>query len=231
MGRVHARRTALYAMVRGLDGQPLAAVGTAGHLRPLHHEVLLPLCVEPQREDVPPEQGLQDRLRMGQRHYLRHGRRHAGPYLPLPDVCHPHLVDGTVAAGGRLSLCEQGGLRTPDAQHAAVVPVRTPHDAVLADQEIVLRGDQVAVPPSERTQADPPQRRGGLQLPGGGHRAARGPGRDLLRRRARVRTFVRQGGGAQASQSGIHDHQPPRGQARELHQALHRHPGRLARGA
>ena len=130
-------------------------LGAAGHLRPLHHEVLLPLRVEPQRDDVPPEQGLQDRLRVGQRHHLRHGRRHAGPYLHLPDVRHPHLVDGTVAAGGRLPLREQGGLRTPDAQHAAVVPLRAPHDAFLADQEIVLRGDQMAVPPSERTQAHP----------------------------------------------------------------------------
>ena len=142
--RFHAGRIALYALVRGLDGQPLDAAGTAGHLRPLHHEILLPLRVEPQREDVPAQHNLQDGLRVGQRHHLRDGRGDAGAHLRLPDVRHPHLVDGTDAAHRRLPLREQGGLRTADAQHAAVVPLRTPHDALLADQEIVLRGDQVA---------------------------------------------------------------------------------------
>ena len=140
MGRFHAGRVALYALVRGLDGQPLAAAGTAGHLRPLHHEVLLPLRLEPQREDVPAQQNLPHGVRMGQRHHLRDGRGDAGASIHLPNVRHPHLVDGADAAHRRLSLREQGGLRTADAQHAAVVPLRTPHDALLADQEIVLRG-------------------------------------------------------------------------------------------
>ncbi len=90
-----------------------------------------------------------NRLRMGQRHHLRNGRGVAGAHLHLPDVRHPHLVDGVVAAYRRLPLREQGGLRPADAQHAAVVPLRTPHDALLADEEIVLRGDQVAVPPAQ----------------------------------------------------------------------------------
>ena len=88
-------------------------------------------------------------VRMGQRHHLRDGRGDAGASIHLPNVRHPHLVDGADAAHRRLSLREQGGLRTADAQHAAVVPLRTPHDALLADQEIVLRGDQVALPPPQ----------------------------------------------------------------------------------
>ena len=47
----------------------------------------------------------QDRIRMGKRHHLRHGRGFAGAYLRLPDVRHPDLVDGKVAADRRLSLC------------------------------------------------------------------------------------------------------------------------------
>lgn len=135
MGRLRARLAALHALVRRMDRQSLDAAGAGGDLRPLHHEVLLPLRLVPQRAYVPAEQGLQDRIRMGKRHHLRHGRGFAGAYLRLPDVRHPDLVDGKVAADRRLSLCEQGDLRTADAQHAAVVPVRASHDALLADQK------------------------------------------------------------------------------------------------
>ena len=130
MGRLHARLAALHAVVRRMDGQPMDAAGAGGDLRPLHFEVLLPLRVVPQRAPLPAEQDLQDRLRMGQRHHLRHGGGVAGAHLHLPDVRHPHLVDGKVAADRRLPLREQGDLRPADAQHAAVVPVRTPHDAL-----------------------------------------------------------------------------------------------------
>ena len=126
MGRLHARLAALHAVVRRMDGQPMDAAGAGGDLRPLHFEVLLPLRVVPQRAPLPAEQDLQDRLRMDQRHHLRHGGGVAGAHLHLPDVRHPHLVDGKVAADRRLPLREQGDLRSADAQHAAVVPVRTP---------------------------------------------------------------------------------------------------------
>ena len=231
MGRLHARLAALHAVVRRMDGQPLAAAGAGGDLRPLHFEVLLPLRVVPQRTPLPAEQDLQDRLRMGQRHHLRHGGGVAGAHLHLPDVRHPHLVDGKVAADRRLPLREQGDLRPADAQHAAVVPVRTPHDAFLADEKIVFRGGQVALPPAQGIAQDQTQRRGGLQFPGGRHRTARKPGRDLLRRAARLRRVVRQGGGTQAPRGEVHHRQPPGGQARELHQALRRHRGRFARSA
>lgn len=112
MGRLHARLAALHAVVRRMDGQPMDAAGAGGDLRPLHFEVLLPLRVVPQRAPLPAEQDLQDRLRMDQRHHLRHGGGVAGAHLHLPDVRHPHLVDGKVAADRRLPLREQGDLRS-----------------------------------------------------------------------------------------------------------------------
>ena len=226
MGRLRARLAALHALVRRMDRRSLDAAGAGGDLRPLHHEVLLPLRLVPQRAYVPAEQGLQDRIRMGKRHHLRHGRGFAGAYLRLPDVRHPDLVDGKVAADRRLSLCEQGDLRTADAQHAAVVPVRASHDALLADQKIVLRSRQVAVPPAQGVAQNQTQRRGGLQLPGGRHRPSGESERHLLRRAAQLRGFVRQRGGTQASGRKIHHHQPPRGQTGELHQTLRGRSGR-----
>ena len=47
---------------------------------------------------VPEKQSLQDRIRMGQRHHLRHGGRNARAHLLLPDVRDPHLVDGEIPA-------------------------------------------------------------------------------------------------------------------------------------
>ena len=169
MGGLRAHGHALRTLVRGVDGQPLAAAGAAADLRLLHIAAVLPPCVEPQREAVRTEQTLQDGLRMGERRDFRHDCGDAGTPVRIPDVRDSHLVDGTLAAGGRLPLREQGDLRTADAQHAAVVPVRTPHDAVLANQEIVFRSDPLGLSPAQGTAQDKTQRRSSLQLPGGRH--------------------------------------------------------------
>ena len=229
MVRFYTRRPALYTLVRRLDREPLDAPRAPDHLRPLHLETLLPLRLAPKYRTLQTEQTLQDRLRVGQRHHLRNGRRYARAHLHLPDVRDPHLVDGEVAARRRLPLRQQGIIRAPDAQHAPVVPLRPPHDALLADQKIILRSDQVALPPAQGTQAHPPKRRRGLQLPGRRHRAPGKPVGDLLRRAARFRGVVRKGGGTQTPQREVHGHQPARGQTRKLHQALRGPARRLAR--
>ncbi len=208
MGGLHAGRPALYALVRGVDRQPLVAARPAGDLRPLHLALVLPPRVEPQPPALRTQQELQGHLRVGQCHRLRHGRRLARAHLRLPDVRHPHLVDGEIAARGRLPLREQGDLRPPDAQHAALVPVRAPHDALFGDQKVLLRGREVALPPPEGATADPPQRRGGLQLPGRRHGPARKPGGHLLRRAAQLRGVVRPRRGAPPAQREIYGRQP-----------------------
>ena len=121
---------------------------------------------------LPPQPDLQIHLRVGQRNRFRNGRRLAHPHLRLPDVRHPVVVDGVVASHRRLPLREQGGLRPPDAQHAGVVPLRTPYDALLADEEILLGVHPMAVPPAQRIAQHRAQRRGGLQLPRRRHGAA-----------------------------------------------------------
>jgi len=91
----------------------------------------------------------------------------------------PVVVDGVVASHRRLPLREQGGLRPPDAQHAGVVPLRTPYDALLSDEEILLGVHPMAVPPAQRIAQHRAQRRGGLQLPRRRHGAAPAAGRQL----------------------------------------------------
>ena len=228
MGRLHAGCDSLHAVVRRMDGQPVDAARPARHLRPLHFGLFLPFHLAPQRRDVPPKPHLQGLLRMDQCDRLRHGRGYARAYLPVPDVRDPFVLDGEVAAYRGLPLREQGGLRPPDAQHARFVPVRASHHAVFADPEIVLRNREMALPPAQGTGSRETQRRGGLQLPGGRHGAARHAGRYLLRRAAPIPTGFRPRGGPAAPVRGTRGRYAAGGQTRKLHQTLRGPAGRHA---
>ena len=210
---------ALYPVVRRLDRQSLAAAGRTGHHRPLFHA--LPVAVHRREKPrmVPPQRNLQVHLRMGQRHRFRNGRGLADPHLRLPDVRHPVVVDGVVAADRRLPLCQQGRLRAADAQHPRRIPLRTPYDALLTDEEILLGVHQMALSPAQGFRQRETQRRGGLQLSGGRHGAASAAGRHLLRRTARIPAYLRAEGGPRAAFPRLYGHHSSGGQARELHQA------------
>jgi len=228
MVRLHLLEPPLYPVVRHLDGQPVAAAGRTGHRRPLLHAFPLAAHRPAQPRMVPPQSDLQIHLRVGQRNRFRNGRRLAHPHLRLPDVRHPVVVDGVVASHRRLPLREQGGLRPPDAQHAGVVPLRTPYDALLTDEEILLGVHPMAVPPAQRIAQHRAQRRGGLQLPRRRHGAAPAAGRHLLRRAARIPAHAGRQGGPRETVPRLHGHHPSGRQARELHQTLRGHRRRLA---
>ncbi len=170
-----------------------------------------------------------NRLRMGQRDHFRHGRSLAHRHIFIFQMyVIPVVVDGVIAADRRLPLREQGGLRPPDAQHAGVVPVRTPYDALFADEKIVLRmrsnglttGSRDCAASSATTWWSSTFRRR--------HGAAQRQDvtyYDVLREYS-ARWAP---GGPRAADAGLHGHHPPGGQARELHQTLRGHRGRLAR--
>ena len=183
---IHPGKHSIHSVVRRLDGQPSGCCwAEIGHLRPLHHAVISTSYVWRHNAEM-----------------CQRSKTYKAVYewvnaiifaTVVASLVHifffqmyviPIVVDGEVAAGGRLPLREQGGLRSPDAQHAGGVPVRTPYDAFLADQKIVLRERQMALPPPQGTGPNRAQRRGGIQLPGRRHGAARAAGRYLLRRAA-----------------------------------------------
>ena len=162
MGGILARDHTLRPLVRGVDRQSVASARRARNIRPLHLASLLPLRLEQECPSVREELRIPHRLRVGQRYNLRYGRSLAHTPVRIPDVCHPILVDGEDAAHRRLSLRQQGDIRTPDAQHPRIVPLRTPYHALLADQEVIQRVHQMAVPPTEGSATDRTQRRGGI---------------------------------------------------------------------
>ena len=149
MGRIRLGDHPLCIVVRLVDGQLVDAVGRDSNLRPLHLASVLPLRMEQERASVRKKPALPQRIRVGERHSVRHSGGVDHPSVRIPDVRDPLFVDGEDPLGRRLSLCKQGDVRPADAQHAAFVPLRAPHDALLADQEVVQRGGEMALPPFE----------------------------------------------------------------------------------
>ena len=65
--------------------------------------------------------------------------------LYLPDVPDTHLLDGKDAAGGRLSLCQQSGLRAADAHDSPVVSVGAQQNAIFADEKVLFGSSEAAL--------------------------------------------------------------------------------------
>ena len=125
LGQVRRRFAPLHAVVRRMDRQPVAAAGHSRHLRHLHIEIhVSPVLAQTQRAQAN-QQNLPQSVGMGRSDCVRYGRGDADPHLCVRYVRHSDSVDGKKPARGRLSAREQTGIRSGDAQYAAVVPYTT----------------------------------------------------------------------------------------------------------
>ena len=191
LGQVRRRFAPLHAVVRRMDRQPVAAAGHSRHLRHLHIEIhVSPVLAQTQRAQAN-QQNLPQSVGMGRSDRVRYGRGDADPHLCVRYVRHSDSVDGKKPARGRLSAREQTGIRSGDAQYAAVVPARTQHAASVANEKVVRRMDQVALPPAIGVGARQAQRSGRVQFSGRRHGGADGALGQLLRPAAAVSAGLR----------------------------------------
>ena len=222
LGQVRRRFALLHAVVRRMDRQPVAAAGHSRHLRHLHIEIhVSPVLAQTQGAQAN-QQNLPQSVGMGRSDRVRYGRGDADPHLCVRYVRHSDSVDGKKPARGRLSAREQTGIRSGDAQYAAVVPARTQHAASVANEKVVRRMDQVALPPAIGVGARQAQRSGRVQFSGRRHGGADGALGQLLRPAAAVSAGLRRESRTRHAVAADRGRVPSGRQARQLREALHR---------